>query len=115
MSITMYFGLPRSGKTTFSTAIAVQEAKRIQKGKSRYKAVYTNYPVIYPNVYQIKPSTDLGAYEITDSLIIIDEATLVVDSRDHKNFDKRLRAFFFLHGHWRVDIVLLAQQPVGRS
>ena len=115
MSITMYFGLPRSGKTTYATAIAVETAKAIEKGKSRYKSVYTNFPVAHKGVYKIDPARDLGNYEITDSLIIIDEATLVVDSREHKNFDKRLRAYFFLHGHWRVDIILLAQQPMGRS
>lgn len=113
MSISMYFGLPRSGKTTFATAIAVREARRIKRGISRYKAVYTNYPVTYEGVYKINPAEDLGSYEITDSLILIDEATLVVDSRDHKNFDKRLRSYFFLHGHWRCDIILFAQQWDG--
>lgn len=113
MSISMYFGLPRSGKTTFATAIAVKEAKRIKMGVSKYKAVYTNYPVIHDNVYQIDPVKDLGVYEITDSLILIDEATLCVDSRDYKNFDKRLRSYFFLHGHWRCDIIMFAQQWDG--
>lgn len=110
MSISLYFGLPRSGKTTFATALAVEEAKRIRKGKSKYKAVYTNYPVTFDGVYQIDPTKDLGTYEICDSLILIDEATLYVDSRDHKNFDKRLRAYFFLHGHWRCDIIMFVQQ-----
>lgn len=113
MGITLYFGLPRSGKTTFGAAIAVETQKKIDKGKSHYKAVYTNFAVNYPGIRKINPAAHLGTYDITDSLILIDEATLVVDSRDHKNFDKRLRKYFFLHGHYRCNIILFAQQWDG--
>lgn len=110
MSITLYFGLPRSGKTTFAAAIAVETQKKIDSGKSKYKSVYTNFHVNYPGIRKIDPAVHLGNFEITDSLILIDEATLILDCRDYKNFDKTLRKFFFLHGHFRLTIITFAQQ-----
>lgn len=110
MSVTLYFGLPRSGKTTFAAAIAVETQKKIDSGKSKYKAVYTNFHVNYPNIRKIDPALHFGNFEFTDSLVLIDEATLHFDSRDYKAIDKKIRKFFFLHGHQRLNIILFCQQ-----
>lgn len=112
MSVSLYFGLPGCGKTTYATFFAVREQKRIDKGKSVYERVYTNYPVSYPNVYRLD-TNDLGKYNICNSLLIIDEATLMADSRDYKTFSFQMKQYFLLHRHFKVDIYLFTQQWDG--
>lgn len=112
MAVSLYFGLPGSGKTTYATYLAVKTAKAIKKGWSPYKYVYTNYPVNYSGVYKLD-TNDIGKFNIHDALIIIDEATLMADSRDYKSFTYNMKSFFLLHRHFKVDIVLFTQQWDG--
>ena len=107
--VSLYFGLPGSGKTTYATAIAVQEQKRIEKGSSSYKHVITNFPVFYEGICRVS-SRDLGKYDITDCLVLIDEASLVADSRDYKSFSHEMKEFFLLHRHDFCDVVMFTQQ-----
>lgn len=99
--ISAVFGPPGCGKTSVLTLIAQKELKRIAKGKSKYKHVYTNFPckgcekIIF---------TDLGWYYYRDSLIILDELTLSSDSRDWKSFTKQSKQFIALHRHFGIDI-----------
>lgn len=109
MSVSLYFGLPGSGKTTYAAAIAVRTQKLIEKGRSRYQRVYTNFPVFYDGIFQIS-SRDLGKITIHDALVILDEASLVADSRDYKTFSHEMKEFFLLHRHWKCDIILFTQQ-----
>lgn len=112
------FGLPRSGKSTFLTYLV----KRAQKGKALsighfvwkspigeftpYKRIYCNFPI--KGTYKLN-FDDLGVYDFSDSLIVIDEIMLVCDSRDWKHFRADLRDFLALHGHYRCDIVYCSQ------
>lgn len=109
MGFTTIFGLPRSGKTTYATSIAVKEQIKINRGRSKYDYVYTNFKVDFPDIREINTDTELGLKEITDSLIILDEATMVADARNYMSIPKYLRKYFFLHGHWRVDIIFIVQ------
>lgn len=93
------FGLPRSGKTTFLCKIA---KKAIKKGGK----VYTNFPC--KGAYKLDFST-LGKFNYSNCLILIDEISLVCDSRDWKNFNSDLRYFFTNHGHYCVDIYYCSQ------
>ena len=70
--VTGYFGLPGSGKTTFLTMLAQKELIKMQKGKSCYKHVLTNFYCYGCEKIDYK---DLGSYEIEDSLILLDELT----------------------------------------
>lgn len=108
--ITSFFGVPGCGKTTFATKLAQSELKKIKKGKSRYKRVYTNFFCF--GCYQIDYN-DLGSYLITDSLIILDEITLDADSRNFKEFGQEKKEFFILHRHMYNDIYILSQQYNG--
>lgn len=99
--ISLYFGLPRCGKTTLAVALA-QKASRRRK-------VYVNFPVTGLNNVVVVQNSDIGKYDMSGGLIIIDEASIYADSRSYKSFPKNLVEFFCLHGHWQCDIVLLCQ------
>lgn len=105
--VKLYFGLPGSGKTTLAMYFAAKGLK-----SPKYQAVYTNVPNKMPGVTYVSNDV-IGNYHISNALIIIDEATLFADSRDHKNFPKHLINFFLLHRHYNVDIILLTQQWDG--
>lgn len=98
--ISLYFGLPRCGKTTFACALALHNVKK--------RKVYCNFPCLVRGV-TVVPNSAIGRFDMSDSLIIIDEASLYADSRAYKGFPKELVSFFCLHGHWHCDIVLFCQ------
>lgn len=110
--ISFYFGLPGSGKTTLLAALAYKESKRIRKGKSRYKYILSNVELNIPEVHFIH-FDDIGIYEFTDSLILIDEASIFCDNRDWKNFSKAKVAFMMLHRHYNCDFHFFSQSYNG--
>lgn len=108
--ITCYFGLPGCGKSTMLAKIAAKELKRIRKGKSKYKRVLSNYHIDGCHKLEF---TDIGCYDMSESLILIDEISLDADSRDFKQFNHDLKQFFILHRHYECDIVYATQQYDG--
>lgn len=104
--VTGYFGVPGCGKTTILTAIAQRELHRISKGKSRYNHVLTNF---YCQGCERIELRDLGKYDISESLILLDELTLDADSRDYKTFSEQLKNFFTLHRHKFCDVIYFVQ------
>lgn len=104
MAISLYFGLPGCGKTTIMTKLALDAVK-----SKRYNNVYCNVPIAVPGVTYIDNSC-IGRYNLENGLILIDEATIFADSRDHKNFDKQKIEYFLLHRHFNVDVSLFCQQ-----
>lgn len=107
MAVSLYFGLPGCGKTTLLCAKALSGVR-----SKRYKHVYSNVNIAVPGVTFIK-NDFIGKYDLSDALILIDEATLFADSRDHKNFPKPVMEFFLLHRHYNCDIILFTQQWDG--
>lgn len=107
MAVSLYFGLPGSGKTTLLASHAIKAIK----GK-KYKHVYSNVRLNIPGITYIMRS-DLGHFNISDGLVLIDEATLSFDSRNFKSFTGPLVEFFLLHRHYNVDIELFTQQWDG--
>lgn len=107
MAISLYFGLPGCGKTTWLTKLAVDA---VRKGK--YQNVYTNVHLNVPGV-TIIDNECIGTYELENCLLLIDEATLFADSRDFKNFSKGRLEYFLEHRHRCADIVLFTQQWDG--
>lgn len=103
-----FFGTPGSGKSTLLTKYAIRELRKLKSGKSAYKHVLTNFPVYGCEQVQV---SDLGRYEIENSLILIDEITLDCDSRDYKNFSVALKNFFTLHRHVGNDVIYFMQDP----
>lgn len=107
MSVSLYFGLPGCGKTTLLTAKALHAVK-----SGRYRNVYSNVRLKIFGVTYIDNSC-IGKYDLSDCLILIDEATLYADNRDHKNFSSMQITYFLEHRHFNADIILFTQQWDG--
>lgn len=103
--ITGYFGLPGCGKSTFLTKLA----KKYQSLGYRV-FVLAEYPVDGCYLFDWN---DLGIYDMSNSVIMIDEVTLKADSRDYKKFNDVLKQFFILHRHYHCDIIWFTQQYDG--
>lgn len=123
--IKLYFGLPGCGKTTLLALEALRASKAIEadnklsrifkhyKRKCPYRHVYGNVRLEGIKHYTYIPYDYIGVYDIRDSLILIDEATIVCDSRDYKSFPRHVRDYFLLHRHYNVNIYLYTQQWDG--
>lgn len=104
--VTGYFGVPGCGKTTFLTALAQKELRRIRNGKSAYHHVLTNFYCEGCERISVK---DLGHYDMEYCLILLDELTLDCDARDYKKFSDALKQFFILHRHLHCDVIYFVQ------
>ena len=102
--ISLYFGLPGCGKTTMFAKLALDASR-----SKRYKHVYGNVSLSGIKNYTQITADMLGQYDLSDCLILIDEATVYFDNRDYKNFNKKLREWVLLHRHFRADLCLFAQ------
>lgn len=71
----IFYGGPGSGKTTLAAFFA---RKAIASGID----VYSNVPI---SGCKILEKSDIGRYDITDGLVIIDEAGIDYNNRDFKN------------------------------
>lgn len=107
--VSLYFGLPGAGKTTFGAALAVREQKLIEKHQSQFKYVFTNFPIAYPGIYKVS-ARDLGKVDVSDALVVLDEASLIADSRDYKTFSHEMKLYFLLIRHFHCRCILLTQQ-----
>lgn len=110
--ISFYFGLPGCGKTTLLTSIAFKNSKLISAGRSKYKIIYSNVPLLLDHVVLIN-FDDIGLYDFQDALILIDEASVYLDNRDWKNFSKVKMAYMMLHRHYKVDFCFFSQSYNG--
>ena len=104
--VCLFFGLPGAGKTTVLTSIALKFAQP----NSKYKHVYHNVRSLHVPMSTYIDNECIGKYDLSDSLILIDEAQLFADNRDYKSFSADLKEFFFGHRHYNCDIFLFSQQ-----
>lgn len=106
--VSLYFGLPGSGKTTMLAMMAVKYTKMGVK-------VYGNIPLNVTGYTRIDNDC-IGKYDLSNSIILIDEGTLFADSRDYKNRNDDMinkLKFFLLHRHYKCDIYIYTQQWDG--
>lgn len=106
--IYIFWAPPRKGKTYTATAWALEYMQKIKKGRTSKTHVFSNYPI-----YDKKLGSTLFwnansiYYNITDSLIIIDEAYRDYSSRKWQKFSTDEHTFFATNGHNNNDIVFI--------
>lgn len=103
--ITIYIGLPGSGKTTLAAKHARQHIKKGIK-------VYSNVDIDGCYSYE---EEDLGRYMIVDGCLILDEAGISISNRAfmdkrNKTTDKEARAFWKKYRHNGIDDVYIFSQ-----
>lgn len=99
-TITVYFGVPGSGKTTLAALF-------VRKALKNNLTVFSNVPIL--GAYRYSPIVDLGTNQIEDCHIILDEASLEFNNRNFKSFPKTCIEFFKLHRHYGVSIDVFSQ------
>lgn len=107
MAVSLFFGLPGAGKTTLMAHFALKAIK-----SKKYKNVYGNVRMSI-NGYTYITNDCIGKYDLSDCLLLIDEATLFADSRAYKEFTKDKLEYFLEHRHYNCDIFLFTQQWDG--
>ena len=131
--LTVYFGLPGAGKSTFAAHLAKEclkesfvvrflrshcdkypifnkwlEAGRIGIFNLRIATpVYSNVPIA--GAYEIDANTDVGFYMIRDGKLIIDEAGIEYNNRAYKSMSKEIIKWFKLHRHYRMSVDVFSQ------
>lgn len=103
--ISGYFGLPGCGKSTFLAKLA---QTYIKQGIRVF--VLKEHPV--DGCFLIDWD-DIGRFDMSGSVILIDEISLFADNRDYKKFSQNLKKFFILHRHYHCDIIWFTQQFDG--
>lgn len=98
--ISVYFGVPGSGKTTFASYLAKKDLKKGGK-------VWSNVPIT--GTYQLDCKADLGKHMIVDGRIIIDEAGIEYNNRNYKQLDQESIKFFKYHRHYECGIDVFSQ------
>lgn len=98
--VSVYFGVPGSGKTTFAAWLTKKDLRR--KGK-----VWSNVPIT--GAYVLNPHEDLGHFMICDGRVIIDEAGIEYNNRDFKKFQDEWLYFFKYHRHYQLAIDIFSQ------
>lgn len=96
----VYFGSPGSGKSTMAARLASQAMKKGIK-------VYSNVEI--KGCLELDPKNDIGHYDISNGLVIIDEAGIEYNNRDFKSFSADQNKWFKLYRHARCDIVIFSQ------
>lgn len=100
VTINLCYGYPGSGKSTYAAFLA---RKFLKKGIT----VYSNVAIKGCKI--LNPRLDLGIYDTSDSVILIDEASIEFNNRDFKSFPKTCISFFKLHRHYHCQIYVFSQ------
>lgn len=98
--LSIYFGVPGSGKTTFAAWLAKRDLRRGGK-------VWSNVPIT--GAYKLDPKEDIGQYMICDGRVIIDEAGIEYNNRDFKKFSEESLYFYKYHRHYELAIDVFSQ------
>lgn len=98
--LSVYFGVPGSGKTTFAAWLTKRDLKRGLK-------VWSNVPIT--GAYKLDAREDIGKKMIVDGRIIIDEAGLEYNSRKFKEFSDEARYFYKYHRHYETAVDVFSQ------
>lgn len=110
--VRIYFGKPGCGKTTKYAQIAYTVSRAIDAGKCKYDFIIGNVALTgIPHYYKISPST-LGLLGYPRALVLLDEGTIVADSRGagkKRAENTPLIEYMLMHRHWENDVYFFVQ------
>lgn len=98
--LSIYFGVPGAGKTTFAAWLTRHDTKR-------GIPVWSNVPIT--GAYKLEPKDDIGRYMICGGRVIIDEAGLEYNNREFKSFSKNALYFYKYHRHYQCAVDVFSQ------
>lgn len=97
-ALSLYFGIPGSGKTTMASYLAKRDMKKGRK-------VFSNVPIT--GTLHVDRE-DVGRKMILDGRLIWDEAGLDYDNRKMKMTDEEIY-FYKYHRHYEMDVDFFSQ------
>lgn len=101
--IRIFFGSPGCGKTTTAVRSCKKLLKKIRKGKSPVKHLYSNFENKLSNQVTL---VDLGQWTFPEnSYVQIDEAGICYNSRKFKSLPQFTIEWFKLHRHFRIHTI----------
>ena len=105
-TVTMFVGLPGCGKTTLAAHLTKAALK--YKKKHRTFRVFSNVPI--KGALDFDWKIDFGNFDMSYSLILLDESGLEVDNRSwDKNFTRDKVEFLKLLRHYKSKLICFSQ------
>ena len=98
VALSLYFGIPGAGKSTFAAYLAKKDMKKGRK-------VWSNFGITGAMKCE---KSDFGKYMMTDGRLIIDEAGLEYDNRKMAMTNDEIY-FFKYHRHYQLDVDFFSQ------
>lgn len=98
VALSLYFGIPGAGKSTFAAYLARRDLRR-------GRPVWSNFGLT--GAYQFQKS-DIGHYMISDRRLIVDEAGLEYDNRKMSMTPEEIY-FYKYHRHYQLDVDFFSQ------
>lgn len=98
--LSIYFGVPGAGKTTFAAWLARRDIRR-------EIPVWSNVPI--SGTLKLDPKTDIGNYMISCGRVIIDEAGIEYNNREFKTFSNKALYFYKYHRHYQLAVDVFSQ------
>lgn len=97
-ALSLYFGIPGAGKTTFAAYLAKKDLKKGIK-------VFSNVPITGTLQFE---KVDIGKTMMTDGRLIVDEAGLAYDNRKMSMNDDEIY-FYKYHRHYQMNVDFFSQ------
>lgn len=98
--LSIFFGVPGSGKTTLASIYAL---KYMKCGFE----VLSNVPI--KGCLQFDPLDTLGFNDVSNKLVIIDEAAITYNNRKFKSMPQENIEWFKLHRHYNCEVLIFSQ------
>lgn len=105
--VVLYFANIGTGKTTFLSKLAIQEQKKMAKGKSKYTHIISN--AMISGVTYVPDFRDILKKSMVEkTLILVDEGSIVYNNRKMNLTELEIQNFKLIR-HYQTDMIVLSQ------